>query len=120
MATMVVFTGEYDIACQNELRRELDRLAFEPNVILDLTSTTFIDSTVLSELLRLHRLRQANELSVLTFLLTPSSPIRRLFEITAVADTFRIFETVDEAVENNGETVKVRYAFTAMGTLAAT
>ena len=47
---IVVFAGEYDLACQKELRREFDRLHEQPNVVLDFSNVTYLDSTCIAEL----------------------------------------------------------------------
>ena len=56
---VMIFSDEYDIGCKERLREGLARLAVVPNVVLDFTDVTYIDSTVLSELIRMHKVRAA-------------------------------------------------------------
>jgi anti-anti-sigma factor len=92
MAVLVGFSGEYDISSRDKLRRDLDRLASEADVVLDLTRVTFLDSTCLAELLRLHRLRAGNELKSLTVVLKPGGPIYRLLEVVNLTNVWRVVE----------------------------
>jgi anti-anti-sigma regulatory factor len=58
MATIVmVFAGEYDLTHQSQVRAEFDALRDENHLILDMSAVTFLDSTFVSELIRLHRER---------------------------------------------------------------
>ena len=90
MARVTVFSGEYDVANRPELRKKLDRLAFESDVILDFTRVTFVDSTCIAELIRLDDLRDANELGRMTVLVGGNSAIHRLFEILGLGDRFSV------------------------------
>ena len=109
MATVTVFSGEYDVGCRGELRQDLDRLVFEATTILDFTNVRFIDATCLAELLRLHHLRQANGVKPMTFVLKHDNAIYRLFDACNLLDVFRVVETIDEALAKNGADVRVRY-----------
>jgi anti-anti-sigma regulatory factor len=55
--TVVVCTGAYDIACRWQFRADLEPLAHVTNAILDFTDVTYVDSTIVGELIRLHRIR---------------------------------------------------------------
>jgi anti-anti-sigma factor len=110
MASVTVFRGEYDVASRTQLRKQLERMAFDAGVILDFSAVTFIDSTCVTELLRLQELRDANELDPLTIVVKSKGAIHRLFEVLDLLDRFRVVETLDDAVAKNGETVRVRYA----------
>lgn len=93
---LLALSGEYDISCRDALRRKLDRLVFENEAVLDLTGVMFLDSTCLAELLRLHQLRQANELEPLTFVLKRGGAIDRLFQVVNLAGACRTVEALDE------------------------
>jgi anti-anti-sigma regulatory factor len=66
---VMVFGGEYDLACKEHLRSDLARIADSPDVVLEFTDVTYIDSTVIIELLRLHRSRATKGYSPLTIVL---------------------------------------------------
>jgi len=96
---VVALLGEVDLYTAPELKAELGRLADDgaKRIVIDLTSTTFIDSTTLGVLLgTVKRLRVTRgEVAVVC-----SDPnIRRIFEITLLDRVFPIFDSVDEALE---------------------
>ncbi|HEY1978078.1 MAG TPA: STAS domain-containing protein [Candidatus Baltobacteraceae bacterium] len=93
--TMVVFAGEYDVGSKASLRTLLDRIAEIPDLVLDFREVTFIDSTCVTELLRMHTLRITNSLQRETIILG-KTPIRRLFE---VLDLYRVFNVVEDVAE---------------------
>lgn len=90
MARITVFSGEYDMANRPDLRKKLDRLAFESDVVLDFSGVTFVDSTCIAELTRLDDLRAANELDLMTVVVCANSPIHRLFEILGLCERFSV------------------------------
>lgn len=94
--TTVVFTGEYDVGSKTSLRKLLDRIAEVPDLVLDFREVTFIDSTCVTELLRMHTLRAANSLPRETIVMG-KTPIRHLFE---VLDLYRVFNVVEDAGES--------------------
>ena len=93
--TMVVYAGEYDVGGKSSLRALLDRIAEIPELILDFREVTFIDSTCVTELLRMHTLRIGNSLSRETIVLG-TTPIRQLFE---VLDLYRVFNVVEDVAD---------------------
>lgn len=90
MARVTVFSGEYDMANRPDLRKKLDRLAFETNVVLDFSGVTFVDSACIAELIRLDDLRAANELDLMTVVVGADGPIHRLFEILGLCERFNV------------------------------
>ena len=111
MITVLVFAGEYDLCCKRELRAELDALVDEPDVVLDFTNVTFIDSTCPSELIRLHDARERNELPRVAIVVKPDDAIARLLSIVGMDAVFRLHDTLDATIPKNGETAQIRYAF---------
>lgn len=93
--TMVVFAGEYDAGGKSSLRSLLERVADIPELILDFREVAFIDSTCVTEMLRMHALRVTNGLSRETIVLG-ETPIRRLFEML---DLYRVFNVVDDVAD---------------------
>jgi anti-sigma B factor antagonist len=63
------------------------------HVIVDLTGVTFLDSTGLNELLRLHLLLTMR-------LVAPTGSVpRRILDVSGLSRLFAVFETVDDALE---------------------
>jgi anti-sigma B factor antagonist len=97
-AALVALAGEVDLYTAPELKRELLQVieAGAKTVIVDLTDTTFVDSTTLGVLLGgLKRLR-ANDGRII--LVCSDRNIRKIFEITLLDRVFPIVETRDEAL----------------------
>ncbi len=96
---LVALTGEVDLYTAPELKQELLRLveAGARRIIVDLTDTTFIDSTMLSVLLStLKRLRPGGgQLGIVC----SDRNIRKIFEITLLDRVFPIFASRDEAID---------------------
>ena len=84
-----------------------------PDLILDFREVTFIDSTCVTELLRMHTIRVTNSLPRETIVLG-KTPIRRLFE---VLDLYRVFNVVEDAGELPHDVAglqRVEFAFRAV------
>ena len=96
---LVALTGEVDLYTAPELKQELLRLVDEGarRIIVDLTDTTFIDSTMLSVLLStLKRLRPSGgQLGIVC----SDRNIRKIFEITLLDRVFPLFQSRDEAID---------------------
>jgi anti-anti-sigma factor len=96
MAVILVFAGEYDLACQKELRRELQRVYAEPNVVLDFSEVTYIDSSCITELLLLNRARRESGFERESILLpNGSGATRRVFEVAGLTKVFNVIESLD-------------------------
>jgi len=93
--TRVVFTGEYDIAVKEQLRDEFERLVEEPILALDFTDVSYIDSTCVTELLRLRELRKRLALPTPTIVMKAGNPIRRIFDILDLRSAFDLVEELD-------------------------
>lgn len=93
----VALAGEVDLYTAPELKAELAHLieVGASRVVVDLSSTTYIDSTTLGVLLgALKRLRpNGGEL----VLVCPERNIRKVFEITSLDRVFPIYDSTDEA-----------------------
>jgi anti-anti-sigma factor len=112
METVVmVFAGEYDLVSKRQLRAILATLCGVPRVVLDLSGVTYLDSTVITELIRIHQLRAASGLERETLVFQRPS-LQKIFDILDIGKVFRLVGTLDEAVEKDGAPVKVQYAFT--------
>jgi len=106
---VVVFSGEYDFASQDQVRTALDAVSEAPRVALDFTDVAYIDSSIIHELVRLHNTRAAADLECETVVVRRGN-FPRLFEILHLASVFRVVESLDETVDKNGENISVRYA----------
>ena len=78
--------GDIDFSNVATLADALQMLAAEPVVILSLEHATFIDSTVLSELLGRYR-RHEGELVVVV---PEGNPIERIFDVTGLRNVLNV------------------------------
>jgi anti-anti-sigma factor len=89
-AVVVQLTGEFDLATKDLLRAQLDRLAGVRDVWLDCIGVSYIDSTAITELIRLHKVRTENGFDTETVVLGENMALRRLFTILQLESLFRI------------------------------
>ena len=88
-STTVVVAGDVDMGSKALFEEAMDHLGPEVGkLVVDLSGVTFIDSTGLSMLVRLHRACIANGGSLVVA--DPSEPVRRLFEISKVDEVLTI------------------------------
>ena len=90
--------GEVDLYTAPELKQELHRLVGEgaTRLVVDMSATTFIDSTTLGVLLSVvKRVRPEGGAVVLV---CPDPNVKRIFEITLLDRVFAIVDTRDEAL----------------------
>jgi anti-sigma B factor antagonist len=94
--TLVTVSGELDAATASYLYGRLAELEMEgvTNVVLDLARLNFMDSTGLGVIVTEHKRMQRIGGTLTIF--SPSSPVRRLFEITGLADHLDIVPAKDE------------------------
>ena len=95
---VVSLAGEVDLYTAPELKQELHRLIGEGStrLVVDMTDTTFIDSTTLGVLLSVvKRVRPEGGAVVL---ICPDRNVKRIFEITLLDRVFAIVDTRDEAM----------------------
>jgi anti-sigma B factor antagonist len=96
---VVSLEGEVDLYTAPELKQELHRLVGEgaKRIVVDMTSTTFIDSTTLGVLLSVvKRVRPEGGAVVLV---CPDRNVKRIFEITLLDRVFTIVDTRQEAFD---------------------
>lgn len=94
----IALAGELDLYTCPEFKQELMRVIGEGAraIVVDLSATTFIDSTALGVLLRaMQHLRQRDS-GTLSLVITDPS-IRRIFEVTGLDRVFPIFTSRVEA-----------------------
>jgi anti-sigma B factor antagonist len=100
---VVAVTGEIDLFTAPEFKQRVAAPidAGRTHVIVDLTATTFIDSSSLGVLIGAHRrLRRLNGTLVIV---CSGEPILKTFRITGLDGVFTIVPTLDEAF--NGDAV---------------
>jgi anti-anti-sigma factor len=112
--TILVFSGEYDFGCKAEFAHELEAVATEDHVVLDFREVTYLDSSCLTELVRLQSNRRSMQLEPFTIIANADSCVTRIFEITELTSLFHIAEDLSaeaaQAAHNN-----VRRAFSVLG-----
>ena len=94
---VVYLGGEVDLYTAPELKQELHRLVAEgaTRLVIDMSETTFIDSTTLGVLLSVvKRVRPEGGAVVVV---CPDRNVRQIFEITLLDRVFAIVDTRDEA-----------------------
>jgi anti-sigma B factor antagonist len=100
---IVAVTGEIDLFTAPEFKQRVSAPidAGCTNVIVDLTGTTFIDSSSLGVLIGAHR--RLRRLEGALVIVCNSDAIAKTFRITGLDGVFTIVETLDEAL--NGDAV---------------
>ena len=111
MSIVIVFAGEYDLACKDQLRHELEPLESERSLVIDFSEVTYVDSTCITELLKMDSARKAKGYETAVIVIKRGNAVRRIFEIAELSTVFRIVDTLDEAVGKNGESSTVCHAF---------
>jgi anti-anti-sigma regulatory factor len=87
----------------------MDFLAEAPSVVLDLSDVTYIDSTVISELVWLHNARASTGREPETLVVRHPN-LLRVFGILDLSEVLHIVGALDDAVVKNGRDVVVEYA----------
>jgi RND superfamily putative drug exporter len=90
---LLAVAGELDLASVGDLRRRIAS-AFasgSPQLVIDLSRVTHMDSTGLAELISAHQ--RAMDLRGRLVLVVTSAPILRTFEIRGVASLFTIVDS---------------------------
>jgi anti-sigma B factor antagonist len=96
--TVIELIGEHDLATAEELRDAIDSaLAQHDGLLVDLTETTFLDSTVINALFRAQRALTARERQ-LVLQIDGSGIVLRSLEITGLFTEVAVAHERDEAV----------------------
>jgi anti-anti-sigma factor len=96
---IVAMTGEHDLATAPQLTEELARIAEHgTDVVVDLSDTTFVDSTIVGVLVR-HQDQPRESVAVIA----PQGGVpRRVLDLIGARDLIPIFETRAAALEAVG------------------
>ena len=96
----ITFTGEHDISTVPAIRQALDEVfGYGTNILLDFSETTFIDSSVLSQLVEAQRRADTNADERLVLAVLPASPPALVIDLTGMREVLRIYDSRDEAAE---------------------
>ena len=93
---LLELSGELDIAATSVLRSHVDESAGRRGVVLDLSGATFVDSSMLKELLRASAELARYETQLVLAGITPA--VRRVLDLTRTADLFTLAEDRDAAL----------------------
>jgi anti-anti-sigma factor len=92
----IVLRGELDMAASAALRRHVDAAAGLRGLVIDLGGATFIDSSMLKELLRASAELSRYETRLVLASIPP--PVERLFQLTRTHEMFTVAEDRDAAL----------------------
>jgi anti-sigma B factor antagonist len=112
--------GEFDLdtvpAIDRFLRRSLGPLYHRDHLIIDLGTTTFVDSSFVAFLVRLLGQQRAEQRELM--LVRPTGQVRRALGLVGLPNVVPVFESVDDAVGilACGRLPVIPPAFSVMGT----
>jgi anti-anti-sigma factor len=105
---VMILDGEYDIACKEHLRSDLQRLTSVQDVVLDFTDVTYIDSTTIVELLRMHRTRESKGYKRET-IVVQNPNLKKLFALLNLQQVFCFVTDLGYVVEKSEEPIGLEY-----------
>lgn len=96
---IVELTGEHDISTVGGIQDELAAIfAQGTTIVVDLSAVTFMDSSVLRELILAHGRAEANDDERMALVAPATGFAARLIGMVNVGDTFELYETRAEAL----------------------
>lgn len=100
---LVELSGEHDLSTVGKLRSTLEMVfAQGTTIVLDLSSTTFIDSSVLAELILAQQHADANRHEQLAIVAPQAGVAARLIAMVDANRLFSLFQTRADAVHAIG------------------
>jgi anti-anti-sigma factor len=93
---LLELSGELDIAATSVVRSHVDESAGRRAVVLDLSGATFVDSSMLKELLRASA--ELARYETLLVLAGVPTAVRRVLDLTRTAELFTLAEDRDAAL----------------------
>jgi anti-sigma B factor antagonist len=95
---LLALAGEIDLATSGQFRGAIDRALSTPgsSVVIDMTDVTFMDSTMLRELLRAHKDVDAGGGRLV--IAGVQAAVRRLFELTGTSGLFVLADDREAAL----------------------
>jgi len=106
---VMIFSGEHDMACKEHLRSDLAPLSAVTDAVLDFTDVTYIDSTVIVELIRLHSRRSASGRAPMT-IVVQQAHLKKLFALLSLETIFRFADSLEEAIQKDKAAFRLDYA----------
>lgn len=98
-AKIVVLSGEHDLGTVPKLRDALGEAAGNGSaVVVDLCDATFVDSSILGALLEARRSAIEADRSFAVACDGQSEPVRRVLEVTGLAEEFPVHPSREEAL----------------------
>lgn len=85
---VVALAGELDIAATSEVRSRVEEAAARRALVLDLSGATFLDSSMLKELLRANAELDRSETQLVLAGIAPA--VRRVLELTRTTELFTV------------------------------
>jgi anti-anti-sigma factor len=107
-ASIVTLDGEFDLADRQRLADAFEVAAQGAVVIVDLSRTTYIDSTVLWQLVKLRNRNGARQ-PVELILTQPSGSVLRLFDVSQIFDLFVVRPSAESALSELGSREKAKH-----------
>ena len=95
--TVLELSGELDIAAAPALRARVDEAAGERALVLDLSGATFVDSSMLKELLRSHAELARYDTTMVLASVPPV--VQRLLDLTRTAPLFTLAGDRESALQ---------------------
>lgn len=97
---VVLLEGEHELFTSAKLQRQLEGLIDQGlALVVDLSATTFVDSSVVAVLLRARRrAREAGTDFAVVMDDSTGRPVRRMFEITGLAGWLPVVDDLDAAL----------------------
>jgi anti-anti-sigma factor len=100
-ASVVALDGEFDLADRERLADAFEVAAQGGVVIVDLSRTTYIDSTILWQLVKLRNRNGARQ-PVELILTQPHGSVLRLFDVSQIFDLFVVRPSAERALTELG------------------
>jgi anti-anti-sigma factor len=98
---IVALRGDHDLSTCPNLRETFDRISHTCTcVVIDLSEATFVDSSVLSQLVGAHRRSQETNGEQFAVVAPAGSPAARLFDMTGAEDVLPTYATRAGAVRS--------------------
>ena len=102
---VVTLVGEHDLNSRLTLRATLTCAAEGRDLLVDLGLCTFADSAIVSLLLATQRALSAHDRRCELIIPPDAGYVTRLFEITGIADLFRVHPSLEAALESMSQPV---------------
>jgi anti-anti-sigma regulatory factor len=102
--------AEWDLTTCDRLEAELLPTLDRPNVIIDMSRVTFLDSSCLRKLFKMHQERVITRGFEPASLIVTASNIRRLLAIVGFDEHWPVFETPEKALAAAADVVRKKSA----------